>query len=245
MFSSQGVFVRQVFFSKLLIKMSASSSMKLELDLFTLKDNGRNKSGGMNAFPLIKEEVICFNLTPDDWLQTPFGFSLDGKFETPSFLTGKHPEKSGMSEGLSLKVRLADPQVELLKKLDDTAHSAFSRFAEVKWNPLVTEAVKMDGKYNDKLCKFNVVLKGDGLTKIKIVDGGKVISGEGWEFLKELGYVNGSSAFKRAEVKAAIKVKKLWHVAGKAGLSLEATQLVLRVYKPSEVDVFCDEQLLK
>ena len=40
------------------------------------------------------------------------------------------------------------------------------------------------------------------------------------------------------EVKVAVRVKKLWNVAKKAGLSLEATQMVLRIDKPMEEEVF-------
>ena len=46
---------------------------------------------------------------------------------------------------------------------------------------------------------------------------------------------------KRAEVKLTVKVKKLWNVAKKAGLSLEATQMVLRIDKPEEEEAFGDD----
>ena len=89
-------------------------------------------------------------------------------------------------------------------------------------------------------CKVAVILKGDGLTKLAIVQNSNVERGEGWEFLQ--GY---NSNFKRAEVKLTVRVKKLWNVAGKAGLSLEATQLVLRpTEKPTEQDAFGDDQEL-
>ena len=43
----------------------------------------------------------------------------------------------------------------------------------------------------------------------------------------------------------SVRVKKLWNVAGKAGLGLEATQLVLRPSeRPTEVDLFSDDAAL-
>jgi len=222
-------------------RIEVDSFNKLDLSQFTLKDNGRSKNGGINVYPLIAGDVVRFNLTPDDWLQTPFGFNLDGAYENPSFLGGKAPEKVGTPEGLSLKVNLAAPQAEFVKKLDDTARTSFAKFADAKWNPLVVE----NDKYSNFLCKFNVIFSGDGLTKIIIVDDRKILRGEGWEFLKEHGFTNGTNAFKRADVKLSAKIKKLWHVAGKAGLTLEATQLVLRIAtKPNEEDVFGDDEKL-
>ena len=47
-----------------------------------------------------------------------------------------------------------------------------------------------------------------------------------------------SSNCRRAEVKVTAKVKKLWHAAKKAELSLEATQIVLRIDKHVEENVF-------
>ena len=80
----------------------------------------------------------------------------------------------------------------------------------------------------------------EGLTKIAIVHGGKVLRGEGWDFLKP--YMD---LLRHAEVKAVVRVKKLWNVAGKAGLKLEATQLVLKATeKPTEADVFGDDAAL-
>jgi hypothetical protein len=63
-----------------------------------------------------------------------------------------------------------------------------------------------------------VVLKGNDLTKLAIVVDGKVERGEGWQFQEP--FIKRGNSFKFADVKL-----------GKAGLGLEATQLVL---KPSE-----------
>ena len=88
--------------------------------------------------------------------------------------------------------------------------------------------------------KITVVLKGTGLTKIAVVADGKVVRGEGWDFLKV--YLEAGNTFRHAEVKVVARIKKLWHVSGKAGLKLEATQIVLRTTdKPQEADAFADD----
>ena len=46
-------------------------------------------------------------------------------------------------------------------------------------------------------------------------------------------------------MKAVLRLKKLWNVAGKAGIKLEATQLVLKATeKPTEADMFGDDSAL-
>ena len=87
--------------------------------------------------------------------------------------------------------------------------------------------------------KVKVILKGADQTKLAIVRNGVVTRGEGWDFL--MGFLMFSSNCRMAEVKVTAKVKKLWNVAKKAGLSLEATQIVLRIDKPVEEEVFGDD----
>ena len=210
----------------------------VDLSEFTLRDKGKGKNGHM-AYPLLGSESIRFNLTPSDWLQTPFGFDVDGKYEKPSFLGGKAPEKVDSSEGLSLRVNLQPEQAVFLAKLDETARTAFAELVDAKWNTLVVE----NPLFRTSLCKISVVLKGADLTKLAIVIDNKVIRGEGWAFLET--YLGNCRNFKYAEVKMSVRVKKLWNVAGKAGLGLEATQLVLRpTERPAEMDLFSDDAAL-
>ena len=42
-------------------------------------------------------------------------------------------------------------------------------------------------------------------------------------------------------MKLTARVKKLWHMAKKAGLSLEAIQIVPRIDKPVEEEAFADD----
>ena len=210
----------------------------VDLSEFTLRDKGKGKNGHM-AYPLLGSESIRFNLTPSDWLQTPFGFDVDGKYEKPSFLGGNAPEKANASEGLSLRVNLQPEQAVFLKKLDEISKTAFAELVDAKWNPLVVDNPLL----KNSLCKIGVVLKGADLTKITVVVDNKVIRGQGWSFLEA--YLVNCRNFKYAEVKMSVRVKKLWNVAGKAGLGLEATQLVLRpTDRPAEVDLFSDDAAL-
>ena len=205
---------------------------EVALGNFILKNRGKAKNGGLITFPFIGGEPIRFNLTPSGWLQAPFGFDISGKYEYPSFLGGPAPEKEGASEGLSLRLNLQPEQAEFLGKLDEAAQKAFAELAEATWNPLVVT----DEERKISSSKVKVILKGADLTKLTIVRNGVVTRGEGWDFL--MGFLMFSSNCRRAEVKVTAKVKKLWHAAKKAGLSLEATQIVLRIDKPVEENVF-------
>ena len=211
---------------------------EIQINDFTLKDKGKGKNGHM-AFPLIGGEMIRFNLTPIDWAQTPFGLDVDSKFEKPSFFGGKEPEKKGAPEGLNLRLNLQPEQAEFLKQLDGVAEEAFGKLVDNKLNALVS----INPLFQKSLCKGVVVLKGEGQTKLAIVQDGKIHRGEGWDFLEP--FVKSCNGFKFAEVKLGVRVKKLWNVAGKAGLGLEATQIVRRATeRPTEVDLFDDDEEL-
>ena len=219
-------------------RIEIKSYTEIDLSEFALKDKGKGKNGHL-AYPLLGGETIRFNLSPSEWLRTPFGFDVDSKFEKPSFLGGKEPEKANSSEGLSLRLDLADGQAEFLTELDKTAAEAFAKIVDAKWNPLVAT----NPLFKSSLCKVSVILKGSDLTKLAIVVDGKVHRGEGWEFLEP--FVTRCNAFKWADVKITARVKKLWNVAGKAGLGLEATQLVLKPSeRPTEEDAFGDDDEL-
>ena len=205
---------------------------EIDLSQFALKDKGKGKNGHV-AYPLLGNESIRFNLTHIDWLRAPFGFDVDSKFEKPSFLGGKEPEKVGASEGLCLRLELEPGQASFLTGLDKISEEAFAKIAEAKWNPLVAA----NALFKTSHCKVMVVLKGSDLTKLAIVVDGKVERGEGWQFLEP--FIKRCNSFKFADVKLTVKVKKLWNVAGKAGLGLEATQIVLKpTERPTEVEAF-------
>ena len=155
-------------------RMDISNYDDVDLSQFVLKDKGKGKNGHM-AYPLLGSESIRFNLTPSDWLQTPFGFDVDGKCEKPSFLGGNAPEKANASEGLSLRVNLQPEQAAFLKKLDEISKTAFAELVDAKWHPLVVD----NPLFKTSLCKIGVVLKGADLTKLTIVIDKMVVRGHG------------------------------------------------------------------
>jgi len=214
---------------------------KVDLSKFTLKDYGKSKNGGNGhkAFPLVAGESIQFNLTPGGWLKTTFGFDVNTKFEKPSFLGGKEPETVGTPEGLNLRINIDKAEGDFLTQLDGLCKDAFEELVKkVEWNLLVGETPV----FSTYFCKVTVVLKGDGLTQIAIVADNKVTRGEGWEFLKP--FLDSNNGFRQADVKLAVRVKKLWNVAGKAGVKLEATELVLRPLGRPKACAFGDDSEL-
>jgi hypothetical protein len=211
---------------------------EVDLSKFSLKDNGKGKNGHL-SYPLIDGQVVRFNLTPTGWLKTPFGFDIQTKYDKPSFLGGKEPEKAGAPEGLNLRINLGDAEAEFLTGLDSNCQAGFEKLTKAKWTPLVTEAT-LFGKSSTKVA---VILKGNSLTQIAVVDNNKVLRGEGWDFLKQ--FLDSGNSFKQSDVKLVAKVQKLWNVSGGAGIKLEATQIVLRTTeRPKETNVFGDDDEL-
>ena len=221
------------------VEIQVPSFDAVDLSKFTLKDNGKGKSGHL-SYPYLDGEVIRFNLTPTGWLKTTFGLDVQTQYDKPSFLGGKEPEKPGTPEGLGLRIELGQAETNFLTELDSTSRDEFEKLAKAKWNPLVSES----SLFNKSTARVTVILKGNGLTQIAIVDDNQVVRGEGWEFLKA--HMDAGNTFKRSDVKLVAKVQKLWNVSGGAGIKLEATQLVLRIAeRPVEVSVFGnDDDLL-
>ena len=219
------------------VEIEVPSFDKVDLEKFSVKDNGKGKNGH-KAFPMVDGKSIRFNLTPTGWLHAPFGFDVTSKFEKPSFLGGKEPE-SGASEGLKLSINLQKAEAEFLSQLDDNCSGAFANIIKATWNPLVSE----NSLFGASSVKVVVTLKGEELTKIAVVANNKVTRGEGWDFLKE--YIDSGNTFRNSEVKLTARVKKLWNVGGKAGIQLEATQIVLRPGdRPTEKAAFDDDSEL-
>ena len=219
------------------VEIEVPSFDKVDAGQFSLKDKGKGQNGH-RTLPLVDGKPIRFNLTPSGWLKAPFGFDLTTKYEKPSFLGGKEPE-SGSSEGLKLAINLQEAESAFLAQLDEKAREAFGTIAKANWTPLVSE----NGLFSNRSTKVVVTLKGDELTRIAVVANGKVTRGEGWDFLK--GYVDAGNTFWNSDVKLTVRVKKLWNVAGKAGIQLEATQIVLRPSeRAKEADAFADDSEL-
>ena len=212
-------------------KIEIASFEQLNLEKFSLVQVGKTKKD-QKIYANIDGKPIRANLSPNDWLSTRFGFDTSGQYEKPSFLGGKAPERKGCPESLSLKVTLNSTQLDFIQKLDEAAQNAFAEISPGKWNPLIASGYSQ--------IKVSVVLAGDGLTQLMVVKDGKVHRGEGFDFLKTF-----DGSFNNAQVKLVLRVRKVWQHTGKAGLSLEATQLCLKpTERPVEENVFADEDLL-
>lgn len=212
-------------------KIEIVSFEQLNLEKFTLNQVGKTKKD-QKVYANIDGKPIRANLTPNDWVSTRFGFDFSGQYEKPSFLGGKAPDRKGCPESLSIKVTLNTAQLEFIQKLDESAQAAYADICPGKWNPLVNPGYSQ--------CKFSVVLAGDGLTQLMVVKDGKVHRGEGFDFLKTF-----DGSFNNAQLKLVFRVRKVWQHTGKAGLSLEATQLVIKpTEKPVEENAFADDDAL-
>lgn len=226
--------------------MAAAKKARTEVVNFTdasveklkFKDIGKTKNGTPCVLVLHDGFGATFNMTPSDWLSTKYGFDLNCKFGKPSFLGGTAAE-GATSEGLSMRISLNEETSAFLKEIDEKASEEYKKLTKAEWQPLVnTDSATMFG--GSPTVKINVGLKGKELTKLTIVSNDKVDRGEGWEFLKE--YLDRCNDFKNAEVKVCLRFKKIWHMAGKAGLKLHATRIVLRAAAaPEEVDPFGDD----
>ena len=103
---------------------------------------------------------------------------------------------------------------------------------KLQWHPLVNRHEIRGDPYKPVWwSKIKVVLAGEGLTEIKIIDHDmKIHTGAGWEFLQP--HLAAFKNFQNARVKVAVCLSNLWCMNNKAGLTLTATHLVLTFPKP-------------
>ena len=219
----------------------------VDLEQFSLKDRGENAKGD-RAVPQVAGEPVSFNLTPSGWLKSLYGFDLDCKYNRPSFLcqeetsTEEDKKKKPNVEGLYLRVHLEQKEAEFLQRLDAKCKIAYTGLVKdcSKWSDLVA--------LGNMMCpcsvRIFVPLKANSntadLTEIAVVTNNTVARGEGWDFLEPY-----HRNFRNADVKLTVRIKRVWHLDGGAGLTLEATQLALRVQeRPRQAVAFTDEDLL-
>jgi hypothetical protein len=163
-----------------------------------------------------------------------YGFDLSGRFEQPSFLTGKTAEK--VNEGLSVRIGVDGLQLAFLQKLDDKMRAAMAKIdPAATWQPLVTP----NELYKNHSIKVHVNLKGNSCTSLKVF-GEEVLAGSGWNFLEP--QLELHNRFRKADAKLVVRVNRVWRMGPKAGLSLEATQLALKpAEKMVDEDAFPDD----
>ena len=214
----------------------------LELDQLKLEDNGLDKKGNRRLRPLLGDSLLHCNLTPLGFQVTPFGFDVSGKFQKPSFLSNQPPQRS---EGLNLPVIFRiTRESSFLREVDFFFKSKLAEMDDkLKWHSL--ESMSDYDASDVYRTKVKVVLAGERLTEIKIIDHNIGIhTGVGWEFLQS--HLEAFNNFRWARVKVAVCLSDLWCVDGKAGLTLTATHLVLTFpklapgKKPTDKEPFHD-----
>ena len=220
------------------VKVELPSLGNLDLQQLVLADNGIARNGSKLLMPLMGKTKVLFNLIPKGFLKAPFGFDVSSKYEKPSFLSGAEPRRS---EGLSLVLQLGDNETKHLQSIDSIFQHKYAEFdKKSQWHDMLGG----NDKYGASL-KVKVVLKGEGLTQLKIVSGNTVCTGYGWEFLQP--FMAENRNFRSCRCKATVALSQLWCVSRKAGLCLTATHLVLAPPDPSsafENDTFDDELLM-
>ena len=225
-------------------KISIPDYTAVNFSQIKLEDCGTNAQGARLVKPLLGSAPLHCNLTPLGFQVTPFGFDVSGKYQKPSFLSGGPAKKS---EGLNLRVRIrAHDELNFLIQLNSKFQQKFEELdKDSKWQPLVVVGPPDPLDLTKSLIgdiKVKVVLAGQGLTQLKIIDREcKIHEGEGWDFLQP--FLSDFKNFCRARLKVAICVSSLWNVDKKAGLTLTATQLVLTFPKPLPKASKVDETL--
>ena len=221
------------------VKREVPSFKEIDLGQLLLKDNGKNRAGnGKLVMPLLGNQRLRCNLTPQGFLKVPFGFDVSGKYAKPSFLVGGEP---GKSESLSLVLQPGAEETAFLQEVDGFFKDAFAKLDEKsQWHPLVNETEK-----HGVTTKVKVVLEGEGLTQLKVIGADKKVhTGYGWKWLKP--FLAENRNLRNSQCKAVVTLANLWCVSRKAGLSFTATHLVLIAAEKDEADedVFDDEALL-
>jgi hypothetical protein len=214
---------------------AAPSFEDVDLEVVSLKEGVKVGDGLPILWLAVPgEPTFRFNLTPSGFLPVIYGFDTSGKFEQPSFLTGKAAEKT--TEGLSVRIGVEGVQLAFLQKLDDKMRAAMVKIdSAAVWQPLVTP----NELYKNHSVKVHVTLKGNSCASLKVF-GEEVLSGSGWNFLEP--QLELHNRFRKADAKLVVRVSRVWRMGNKAGLSLEATQLALKpAEKMVDEDAFPDD----
>jgi len=98
-------------------------------------------------------------------------------------------------------------------KLDKRLRELSAPYAKIDWLPILMEKPEHASSFSIKVSMRN--------TCLKIYDGKDLRVGKGWEFVKDL-------SFQNANAKIAFAPVRVWEKDGKAGVALEATELVIQ-----------------
>ena len=115
-----------------------------------------------------------------------------------------------------LVIDVKDKQEEFMLKLDKRLRELSALDAKIDWLPILMEKAEHASSFSIKVSMRN--------TCIKIYDGKDLRDGKGWKFVKDL-------SFQNAKAKVAFAPVRVWEKDGKAGVALEATELVIQEFR--------------
>ena len=182
--------------------------------------------------PLLDGEATRVILNVAGPTKITFGFDMKGTYDQRSF--NSEGVRAKGSESLGVRVELDKEQVQFL----EAAEAKFKELmppekASCEWVPLVTA----DKRTGESTAKVTVCLTGEesSQTLLKFMHEGQVLSGKGWDFLKERADADrpGSQyAFGGAEAKTVVRFRA-YSMLGKdgkvrRGITLAATQLFIK-----------------
>ena len=106
-----------------------------------------------------------------------------------------------------------DKQEEFMLELDERLRGLFDPDVEIGWLPILLQKAEHVSSFAIKVSMRN--------TCMKIYNGKELRDGKGWEFVKD-------PSFQNARAKVAFALVRVWVKDGKAGVALEATELVIQ-----------------
>lgn len=180
--------------------------------------------------PLFDGESTRIILTHSGPTTIAFGFDMKGAYEQRSF-NSKGVKQKG-TESLAIRVELDNDQVSFIEAVEERFKSLFPEGDGGEW----TSPLSVDKRDGSKNAKISVCLSGEesAQTLLKFKQSDEVVSGRGWDFLKERADVDkaGNYAFAGGEVKVVVRLRA-YRTLGKdgkhiRGITLAATQLFIK-----------------
>jgi hypothetical protein len=208
------------------------SCAELDQENVLVKSEPARKGEGLYFYLDLEGMQPRLNLTPADSLKVLYGFDMKGKIERRSF-NSTDPEPG---EALSFTVVLTPQLSDWLEALDGRCRGEVKKLdSKLGWKPLV----------RTQTAKVHVALVGERMTNLKVARDGEMKKGVGWEFLRDEAKAVGHNCnFWGAQVKLAVKLR-LYQINGTAGITMTATQAVLKpapyAEQPAEEDLFPDD----
>jgi hypothetical protein len=213
------------------------SCAELDQENVLVKSEPARNGDGLYFFLDLEGMQPRLNLTPADSLKVLYGFDMQGRIEKRTF-NSTEPAPRGKSESLSFTLVLTPQLSDWLEALDNRCRDEVKKLEpKLGWHPLV----------RTQNAKVKVVLAGEGLTNLKVARDGEMLKGSGWTWLKEQAAAVGPNCnFWGAQVKLAVKLQ-IYQMKGTAGITMTATQAVLKpapyAERPAEAeeDLFPDD----